>query len=372
MRYKTDRRGFLKASAAVAAVGALGVLPDRASHSAQAEKPKIKIAGYDYDRVRAIMDGMVGIEGSDVSFHYEDIYALNNYVFGPERKYVVSELGLIPYVSKYVNEDFRAYTLIPVFISRIFRHRNVFVHADSGIKKPGDLRGKRIGTPGYGMSANTWIRGFLLDEYGVKADDMQWIETTKSSDKGKLNEGMAKYYFVDDFPLVSGPPGIDESELLLNGNCDALITAITPIAFLDGNPKINRLFPDFRAAEQEYFKKTGLFPIMHVVGIHTDAIKANPGLPKAVFEMYSKAKQMAYANLETTTSLKVTLPWVTQEFEDTRKLMGENFWSYGIEPNRKELELVMRYTHEQGLVKRRLNFEELFHPSTLELKEDTA
>ena len=372
MENKTDRRSFLKASAAAAAVGTWTALGGRISQAAEAKNRQIKIAGYDYDRVRAIMDGQVGIEGSDVSFHYEDIYVLNDYVFGPEPKYVVSELGLIPYVSKYINEDFRAYTLIPVFISRIFRHRNVFVHADSGIKKPEDLRGKRVGTPGYGMSANTWIRGFLLDEYGVKADDMQWIETTKSSDKGKLNKGMAKYYFADDFPLVPGPPGVDESELLLNGDCDALITAITPKAFIDGNPKIKRLFPDVRAAEEEYFKKTGLFPIMHVVGIHTDAIKANPGLPKAVFEMYSKAKQIAYANMETTTSLKVTLPWVTQEFEDTRKLMGKNFWPYGIEPNRRELELVMRYTHEQGLVKRRLKFEELFHHSTLELKEETA
>jgi 4,5-dihydroxyphthalate decarboxylase len=111
---------------------------------------------------------------------------------------------------------------------------------------------------------------------------------------------------------------------------------------------------------------------MHVVAIRTDVTKANPWLPKAVFEMYSKAKQQAYTDMEGTTSLKVTLPWVTQEFEDTRTLMGENFWPYGIEANRKELELVMRYTYEQGLVKHRLKFEELFHPSTLELREDTS
>jgi 4,5-dihydroxyphthalate decarboxylase len=222
------------------------------------------------------------------------------------------------------------------------------------------------------MSANTWIRGFLLDEYGVKADEMQWIETTKSSDKGALNTDLTKYFFPDDFPIVKGPPGVDESELIINGDCDALITAITPRAFLDGHPKVKRLFPDVRAAEENYYRKTRLFPIMHVVAIRTDLAKANPWLPKAVFEMYSKAKKRAYADLETTTSLKVTLPWVTQEFEDTRKLMGKNYWPYGIEPNRKELELVMRYTHEQGLVKRRLKFEELFHPSTLKLKEDTA
>ena len=377
---KINRRRFLKASAVGAAVGTWTALGGQTSLAAETEKHRIKIAGYDYDRVRAIMDGQASIAGAEVSFHYEDIYAVNNLAFGPKKKYEVSELGLIPYVTKYINEDFRAYTLIPVFISRTFRHRNVFVHADAGINAPQDLRGKRVGTPGYGMSANTWIRGFLLDEYGVKADEMQWIETAQSSDKGALkksgwsafDEDGSKYYFPADFPLRQGPPGIDESELLVNGDCDALITAITPQAFLEGNPKIKRLFPNFRKVEQEFFRKTGLFPIMHVVGIRTDAIKANPELPKAVFDMYSKAKQIAYANLETTSVLKTTLPWVTQEFEDTRKLMGKNYWPYGIVANRKELELVMRYTHEQGLVKRRLKFEELFHPSTLKLKEATV
>ena len=378
MRYKPGRRDFLKASAAGVAVASLSAGVNLAS--AASAKPQIKVAGYDYDRVRGIMDGKVGIEGADVSFHYENIYAVNDLAFGPNPKYDVTEMGLIPYVNKFVNEDFRAYTLIPVFISRVFRHRNVFVHADSGIKKPEDLRGKRVGTPGYGMSANTWIRGFLLDEYGVAADDFQWIETTKSSDSGKLGgsgwsafdaEGNnSKYYYPKDFPIEQGPPDVDESELLLSGQCDALITAITPQSFLDGNPKIKRLFPDVKAAEQSYYRKTGLFPIMHVVAVRTDAIKANPGLPKAVFDMYCGAKNIAYADMETTTSLKVTLPWVTQEFEETRKIMGKNFWPYGVEPNRKELELVMRYTYEQGLVKRLAKFEDMFDPSTLALLED--
>ncbi len=329
----------------------------------------INVAGYNYDRIRAIMDGRVSIEGADVNFNVENIYNLNNHVFGPENTYEVTEMGLIPYITQYINNDFREYTLIPVFISRIFRHRNVFVSANSGIDKPEDLIGKKVGTPGYGMSANTWIRGFLLDEYGVKADDFQWIQTTKSSDGGTLNSDLGKYYFGDDFPLEIGPEGVDESELLLSGQCDALITAITPKAFLDGNPKIKRLFPDVKAAEIDYYKKTQLFPIMHVVAIRNDVIKENPWLPKAVFEMYSKAKQKAYDDMETTTSLKVTLPWVTQEFEDTRKLMGDNYWKYGIEANRKELEAIMRYVYEQGLVEHQITFEELFAPSTLELQE---
>jgi 4,5-dihydroxyphthalate decarboxylase len=377
------RRDVMKGAATAATAAAVGLVQNRQAQAQAAESARsndggdVKVAGYDYDRVRAIMDGQVGIPGVKVSFHYEDIYAVNQHAFGTDQKYEVSELGLIPFITKFSNNDFRGYSLVPVFISRVFRHRNVFVHADSGIERPEDLAGRRVGTPGYGMSANTWIRGFLLDEYGIKAGDMNWIETTKSSDKGALTSsgwsafegGKSPYFLPDDFPLVQGPPDVDESELLLTGGCDALVTAITPRAFLDGHPKIRRLFPDVRAAEQAYFKKTGLFPIMHVVGIRNDAIEANPELPRAVFQMYSEAKRIAYANLETTTSLKVTLPWVTQEFEDSRKLMGKNYWPYGIEANRKELEHVMRYTHEQGLAKRRLSIEEVFHPSTLSLIE---
>jgi 4,5-dihydroxyphthalate decarboxylase len=359
----TTRRETLK----LAGTAALGLLAaQKVTASDDAARQQIKVAGYPYDRVQAIKDGLVGMGQADVRFHNDNIYSLNGQAFGPDKTYEVTELGLIPYVSRYINEGFRDYVLIPVFISRTFRHRNIYVHAESGIEKPEDLRGKRVGTPGYGMSASTWVRGFLNDEYGVKADDFQWIETTKSSDGGSLNKGFAKYYFPDDFPLEKGPPGVDESELLLSGGCDALITAITPKAYADGNPNIRRLFPDIKAAEQRYFEKTGLFPIMHVVAIRKDVANENPWLPAAVFKMYSEAKQIAYDNLATTTVLKTTLPWAMDEYEETVKLMGDDYWPYGIEANRNELDLVMRYTFEQGLVKRQMDFEPLFHPSTLE------
>ena len=331
---------------------------------------EIKIAGYDYDRVSAIRDSKVFVEGADVSFEVSNIYAMNRSVFGPEQKFEVSEIGLIPYITRYINEDFRDYTLIPVFISRTFRHRNIYVHTDAGIKKPEDLKGKRIGTPGYGMSSNTWIRGLLKDEYGVAADDFQWIESTESSDGAVLNSGFAKYYFGEDFPLIKGPEGVDESELLLSGQCDALITAITPKAYLDRNPKIRQLFPKAKETEVAYFKKTGMFPIMHAVAIRKDVLEENPWLAKAVFDLYAKAKNIAYNNLETTTVMRTSLPWATDEYEYTRDVMGTNYWKYGIEANRKELEAIMRYVYEQGLVKRQITFEELFAPSTLELLED--
>jgi 4,5-dihydroxyphthalate decarboxylase len=357
------RREALKLSGAAA----LGLLATRnGAASDEISPPKIKVGGYAYDRVQAIKDGLVGIDQADVSFHNENIYSLNAQAFGSEKTYEVTELGLIPYVSKYINEDFRDYVPVPVFISRTFRHRNIYVHVDSGIEKPEDLRGKRVGTPGYGMSASTWIRGMLLDEYGVKASDMRWIETTKSSDVGTLNKGFNQYYFPDDFPLEKGPPGVDESELLLSGGCDALITAISPKSYEDGNPNIRRLFSDVKATEHQYYRETGLFPIMHVVAIRADVAKEKPWLPAAVFQMYSEAKQIAYENLATTTVLKTSLPWAMDEYEETTKLMGNDYWRYGIDANRKELELVMRYTYEQGLVKERGNFEDMFHPSTLE------
>lgn len=328
---------------------------------------EIKIAGYDYDRVSSIMDGIVKHEGLNSTFVVDNIYGLTKAAFGPEKKYEVTEIGLIPFITRYINDDYRDYTLIPVFISRTFRHRNVFVHADAGIEKPEDLIGKKVGTPSYGFSANTWIRGFLLDEYGVKANDMNWIESTKSSDGGTFKS--KPYFFEDDFPLVRGPENVDESELLISGQCDALITAITPKAFLEGNPKIKRLFPNVKEAEIAYYKKAKMFPIMHVIAIRTDVLNENPWLAKAVFEMYAEAKNNTYKKLESTTVLRVSLPWVSDEFEKTREIMGDNYWKYGIEANRKELESVMRYMYEQGIVKHQIKFEELFAPSTLKLED---
>jgi 4,5-dihydroxyphthalate decarboxylase len=359
-----NRREALKISGATA-LGLLGA--QSATTTAEAARAKFKFAGYPYDRVQAIRDGLVGMEQVDVSFHKDNIYRLNAQAFGPQKTYEITELGLIPYVSKYINEGFRDYVLIPVFISRTFRHRNIYVHVDSGIEKPQDLRGKKVGTPGYGMSATTWIRGMLLDQYGVKADDMHWIETAKSSDAGTLNKGFANYYFPDDFPLEKGPAGVDESELLLAGGCDALITAITPRAYADGNPQIRQLFTDVKSTEREYYRETGIFPIMHVIAIRKDTAEKNPWLPAAVFKMYSEAKQIAYDNLASTTVLLTSLPWAMDEYQETVKVMGEDYWRYGIEANRKELELIMRYTYEQGMVKKRARFEDMFHQSTLHL-----
>jgi len=328
----------------------------------------IKAAGYDYDRVQAIRDGTVGIEGVDIDFVVQDIYGVNKSAFGPAKEFEVTEIGLIPYITRYVNEGYRDYVLIPVFISRTFRHRNLYVNTDSDIKKPSDLKGRIIGTPGYGMSATTWLRGLLSDEHGINAYDIQWLETTKSSYGGSQKTAPVKYYFPDGFTLLEAPEGVAEHELLLSGKVDALITSFSPSTLAE-NPKIKTLFPDVRAAEMEYYNKTKLFPIMHAIAIRADVVEEYPWLPKAVFEMYSSAKQKAYENLGETGVLKITLPWLTEEFDTTKDLMGDNFWKYGIEANRKELESIMRYVHDQGLVNQKVSFENLFDRTTINLKE---
>jgi 4,5-dihydroxyphthalate decarboxylase len=162
---------------------------------------------------------------------------------------------------------------------------------------------------------------------------------------------------------------MDESDLLVNGEVDALFHAAEPRCFIEGHPKVARLFADPRTVERAYYTKTGIFPIMHAVAIRKDMIDANPKFPKAVFNAYSQAKRMMYEHMRKLAWVTVSLPWIAQEIEETQALMGENYWPYGIEVNRKALEALLEYSYEQGLASKKLTIEELFHPSTLELVE---
>jgi 4,5-dihydroxyphthalate decarboxylase len=172
--------------------------------------------------------------------------------------------------------------------------------------------------------------------------------------------------------IRTGPKGKDESDLLVDGDVDALFHAAEPRAYQEGHPKVARLFSESRKTERAYFAKTGIFPIMHAVAVRKDVIQAHSWMPRVVFRAYSQAKQLMYDDIEQSAWYETSLPWIAQEAEQTRRLMGDNFWPYAIEPNRKALETLLQYAHEQGLAKRKLKIEELFHPSTLELKEDAA
>jgi 4,5-dihydroxyphthalate decarboxylase len=369
------RRDFLRfgalAGAALATGTALGQgkTSATAGSGAAAGALKIRISGYPLDHVRALADGRVQVHDCDATFEPGKIGDLNTHVFSGPRTLDVTEIGLSPFMLAYANEGFRAYSLIPVFPIRLFRHKSVFIHADRGIERPQDLKGRRIGTPGYSSMSLTWIRGFMQHEYGVEPQDVEWVvsaEDSSAKDAGKVSA--QESVLPEGISVSVGPAGKDESDLLLDGEVDALFHAGEPKAFTEGHPKVRRLFEDPRATERDYFAGTGIFPIMHAVAMRNDLIEAHPWLPKAVFEAYSRAKQLRYEEMRMEW-LMGTLPWFGQELDETRALMGDNFWPYGIGKNEKTLNALFQYSYEQGLAKKQLTIEELFHPSALELTE---
>jgi 4,5-dihydroxyphthalate decarboxylase len=245
----------------------------------------------------------------------------------------------------------------------MFRHSAIYIRADRGIAGPADLRGKRIGVPEYQMSAVMWIRGFLRDEFGIAASDIHWIqgglENPGRRDKFPLN-------LPPGFPLDPAPEGQTLSQMLADGALDAVMSARRPSCFVDGHAQVRRLFPDYRDAERDYFRRTGIFPIMHAVGIRRDVHDRQPWLAASVYKAFLQAKRLADAEFAETTALKVGLPWVNAEFDATRDLMGEDFWSYGMNTaNRKVLEAMARYSFEQGLAVRLVAVDEMFAQSTL-------
>jgi 4,5-dihydroxyphthalate decarboxylase len=375
--FQTSRRRFLKASAAVAGTagvlgmsGVSGLLASTAKLAKSTNNLSIKIAGYKIDRVDALIDGRVQVEGCDTQFEVASIGDINTNVFSGPQSHEVTEIGLHPYMLAYANDGFRGYSLIPVFPLRLFRHKSIFIRTDRGITKPEDLRGKKVATPGFSSTSLTWIRGIVQHEYGVKPEEIQWVISSKDSSAKAAGKVSKQESVVPKGLSVSkGPAGKDESDLLESGEVDALFHAAEPRAYMEGHPKVARLFPDFRKTEREYFAKTGIFPIMHAVAIRKDIIERNPWLLNAVFNAYSQAKQLMYDYLKKSAWYKNSLPWIAQEIEETRTLMGENFWPYGIAPNRKALEALFQYSYEQGLAKRKLTIEDLFHPSTMALEE---
>jgi 4,5-dihydroxyphthalate decarboxylase len=331
---------------------------------------KLKVAGYDLDRVKGIVTGKVPIEGCKVEFHKVGIGDANTAAFSGAGNFDVTEIGLHPFMLAYANDNFRDYTLIPVFPVRAFRHKSIFVHSEKRIDKPEDLKGIKIGTPGYSSTSLTWIRGMLNDEYGVKPEDILWVLSNKDSSAESVGKISAEEQVVPEGINVSvGPAGMDESDLLLSGEVDALFHAAEPKAFVQGNPLVERLFSNSKQTEQDYYEKTGISPIMHAVAIKTELIEKHPWLPKAVFEAYSKAKTKHYAELTKIGWAYSSLPWFAQEFEETKKMMGNNFWPYGIEANRATLETLFRYSYEQGLSSKQLTIEDLFYTGSLGFSE---
>lgn len=372
---RVSRRGFVKSGVLAGAALTAGatVTTARAQGTRPSGKLPITIAGYRLDRVEALVDGRTAVEGCDAEFEIAAIGDMNTDALGGPMTREVTEIGLSPYMLAYANDGLHNHTLLPVFPIRTFRHKSIFIRPDRGISKPEDLRGKKIATPGYSSTSLTWIRGIMQHEYGVKPEDVQWFVSAADSSAGQAGKISRNEQFVPDgLTVTEGPAGKDESQMLVDGDVDALFHAAEPKAFHGGHLKCIRLFPDSRQTERDYFARTGIFPMMHAVAMRLDVVEEHPWLLKAVFDAYCEAKQVAYKQMRAMGWATNMLPWYAQELHDTVELMGTDFWPYGVEPNRKTLETLFQYSNEQGLASRRLTIEELFHPSPLALTDTSA
>jgi 4,5-dihydroxyphthalate decarboxylase len=325
------------------------------------KKLQLSLACWDYDRTRALTDGRVAVDGIDLNYISlpveETFFRMLRF-----REFDAAELSLSSYSMSLLRDD-PAFIAIPVFPSRFFRHSCIFVSAAGGITSPEGLVGKRIGVPEYQMTAPVWIRGILQDEYGI---DPAAVIHMSGGEEEPGREEKLKLNLPEKFDLRPIGPTQTLARMLADGEIDAMFTARAPSTFYTKPDRVRRLFPDFPAAERDYFRKTNIFPIMHVIVLRRDVYRAHPWAAQSLYKAFEAAKRITYDDLRITAALKTSLPWQTAAVEETVKLMGDDFWSYGFAANRHVLDVFLRYHHEQGLSHRRLQPEELFAPETLE------
>ncbi len=253
------------------------------------------------------------------------------------------------------------YIGIPIFISRSFRHSAIYIRTDRDIKRPEDLRGRLVGVPEYQMSAAVWVRGLLQDEYGVSPRDLRWV-TGGLETPGRVDK--VPFAAPTDLSLQPAPEGATLSGMLEEGAIDAIVAPRPPSCFIRGVSGVGRLFANFGADEEDYYRRTRIFPIMHIVGIKTELTARHPWLPASIYKAFVAAKDIAVAALDDPNALTSSLPFQIWNAERARTLMGQDFWSYGLDENTRILEVFLRYHFEQGLSARPLTPGELFLPST--------
>lgn len=324
----------------------------------------LSLASWDHDRIMALHDGRVLIPRVTI----DSVIRPTSELFPlavTTAPHDITEMSISSYVLQ-VSRGEGDYTAIPAFVSRSFRHSGFFARAGSGIDSPADFAGRRIGVPEYQMTAALWMRGVLADDYGVKAADIHWRT-------GALDKGIRRERLDLDLPdgMVVEPIADGETlqDLLLQGEIDGLLAPKPPQAFLDGSQDLVRLFPDFEAAEADYHRRTGFFPIMHLIGIRKSLAEAHPWLPRAVYDGFVAAKDMALKRLHDVwmgNANRLSLPWLGASMERTHEILGPDYWSYGFSRNRAELDAICRYSVDQHLAMTRVPVESLFHPTMLE------
>ena len=324
-------------------------------------KLRLTLACWNYDRTRALLEGRLHPEGIDLNFLNipveETFFRMLRH-----KEFDVAEMSLSSYVLSWFHAE-RPFIAIPVFPSRFFRHSCIYVHAGSGVNQPQDLVGKKVGTPEYQMTAPVWIRGILADDYGVPVNSVVYF-TGGEEEPGRSEK--LPLHLPEDIRVERIGPGQTLSSMLARGDIDALYTARMPSSFRSSGGAVKRLVEDFATIERDYFRRTGIFPIMHTVVVRRDAYERDRWIAQSLHKAFCAAQQETYEDLSETAALKTMLPWLTAHVEETRREMGDDFWPYGVERNRCALSTFLRYSHEQGLAKQLLQPEQLFAPETLE------
>jgi 4,5-dihydroxyphthalate decarboxylase len=274
----------------------------------------------------------------------------------------VSELSFSSFLVSMFDES-PPFIAIPIFPSRSFRHSGIYVNADAGIREPGDLMGRRIGCAEYQLTANVWIRGILEDEYGVAPSSFTTV-IGGLEEAGRVEK--AAVSLPPQIKIERIGPAQTLSAMLESGEIDAVFTPRAPSSFIRGTGRVRRLFEDTYAAEREYYERTKIFPIMHVVVIRRDLYGQYRWVAQSLFKGFVEAQRMAYDDLHQTAALKTMLPWLITHVADTEKVMGRDFWAYGYAPNVDAIEKLLRYHYQQGLSPRQLKPHEIFAPETLE------
>jgi 4,5-dihydroxyphthalate decarboxylase len=322
---------------------------------------KITMAGGRYDRTRAIIDGSVRPEGVDLQYLEMPIEE----VFWRVLRYGefdVAECSLAYYLISKSQGGGHDYIGIPLFPSRCFRHGFIFINKKSGIKRPEDLRGKTIGAPEYSMTASLWLRGMFEHDYGVPPNAMRWrtggIEEPNRADRMEVRVNA-------DVDIQQIPDGKCLNGMLESGEIDALIGPRIPSAYRKRHPDVTRLFPDYKAEEKKYYERTRMVPIMHLVVMKRAVYERNPWIAQSLFKAFRESTERCKEMMLDVNALPYSLPWYLPALEETIELLGEDFWPEGFAANWPNVETLMKYAKEQGLIDRLFKPEELFAPNTL-------
>jgi 4,5-dihydroxyphthalate decarboxylase len=323
-------------------------------------KLRLTLACWNYDRTRALADGSVRPDGIELTYLNlpveETFFRMLRY-----QEFEAAEMSLSSYTVSLFWDDL-PFIAIPVFPSRVFRHASIFVSSKSGVSEPKDLVGKRVGNPEYQMTAPVWIRGILSDEYGVAPATVEYWTG------GEEQPGREEKIALDlpsEFKVQRIGANQTLSQMLADGELDALYTARIPSTFVSRPKDVRRLFEDYTKVERAYYLKTRIFPIMHTVVVRRDIYRTHPWVAQSLCKAFVESQRLVYEDFDETAALKTMLPWLTAHVEELRRDMGRDWWSYGFEPNRHVIETFLRYHYEQGLSKRRLRPEELFADETL-------